>query len=246
MKKGAAEKEYGMKSAIGWIVVMAIALIVFFVIGYFAGRSAKTTSNPAASSAAPSVSSEESSAVSSEANLKSSSQSQEKSASSQPAKGGKTEDKNIAKIQSAINMDWKKYDLRKVTPSTVIGKKTYATYSMWDQDYQEGPQILVDPDTGKVYTYTTADKAPVPAETDPAFDQTVRSVTGVVKDGAMMSVLIKTSDGKQLSIRRLGVNLINLDNGFTIGSTVKVYYTGVIQGNSMQRAFVTKIEGVSK
>jgi len=243
MKKAAAEKEYGMKSAVGWILVLATALVAFFVIGYFAGRSGKTAENAVSSSSEASSlapSSEVSSAVSSVASSKGAS----KAPSSATGKGLTTE-QAIAKIQSGINMDWKKYTLKQVTPSTTVGGKTYLTFSMWDQDYQQGPLILVDPSTGNLYTYTDTDKAPVPAETDAAFDKTVKTVTGVVKDGAMMSILIKTPDGKQLTVRRLGIDLVNLDKGFIIGNTVKVYYTGVIQDSSMQRAFVTKIEGVS-
>lgn len=246
MKKGNTEKKYNMKSAVGWIIVLAAALVLFFVIGYFAGRASKTASGPFSSSGVSSLESEAPSSAVSSSSSTPSSEAESQPASSQTGKENEENDATAAKIRAAIPADWKKYMLRKVTPSTVIGKKTYQTYSMWNQDYQVGPQILVDPDTGKVFTYTTADKTPVPAKTDKAFDSTVHSVTGIVKDGGMMNILIKTSDGRQLSVRRLGVNLVNLDNGFVIGNTVKVYYTGVIEGNSMQRAFVTKIEGVSK
>ena len=244
-KKSGINPNSGALKSTGNFLLLVIIIAVFFAAGFLAGRYTKPAEN--AGTAQQGVSSETSANPNSENMISSAVPSSLSPASSglssAPGKGGKT-DQIVAKIKAAIPVDWNKYTLRQEANPVTIGKVTYLTYTMWDQDYQEGPQILVDPSTGKVYTYTSADKAPVPASTDPAFDKTVRTFTGTVKDGAMMSVLIKTSDGKLLTVRRLGVDLVNLDNGFSIGNKVQVSYTGVIQGNSMQRAFVKKIEGI--
>ena len=149
------------------------------------------------------------------------------------------------KIQAEIPLDWTKYRLQEQKDNPVsVGGKTYRTFSIWDDDYMEGPLVLLGPDDGKIYTYTREDAAPTPAAQDPAFDKTVRTVTGTVQDGAMMSIEILTPDGNRLTIRRLGVELANLDDGFKVGAKVKVTYTGTYQGDSSQRMFVQKIEGV--
>ncbi len=151
----------------------------------------------------------------------------------------------VEQIQKAVPVDWKKYTVKPASQSeqkTVNGKK-YQTYLMWDEDYQVGPAILVDPDGGKVYTWTESDSAPVPASEDKAFDKTEHTVTGTVKDAAMMSVLIKTSDGRELSIRRLGIDTSGLKS-LTIGSKIKVTYTGVISGNDTSRAFIKKLSSL--
>lgn len=149
------------------------------------------------------------------------------------------------KIQAEIPLDWTKYRLQEEKSNPVsTGGKTYRTFSIWDEDYMEGPLVLIGPDDGKVYTYTREDAAPMLPKDDPAFDKTVRTVTGTVQDGAMMSIEILTPEGNRLTIRRLGVELANLDDGFKIGTKVKVTYTGAYQGDSTQRMFVQKIEGV--
>ena len=244
-KKSGATSNSGALKSTGNFLLLVIIIAVFFAAGFLAGRYSKPAANaegsPQSMSSGASVNPDSANMISSA--MPSSVAPASSGISSAPGKGGKT-DQIVSKIKAAIPVDWNKYTLRQEANPVTVGKVTYLTYTMWDQDYQEGPQILVDPSTGKVYTYTSADKAPMPASTDPAFDKTVRTFTGTVKDGAMMSVLIKTPDGKLLTVRRLGVDLVNLDNGFTIGNKVQVSYTGVIQGNSMQRAFVKKIEGI--
>ena len=84
----------------------------------------------------------------------------------------------------------------------------------------------------------------IPAAEDPAFDKTEHTVTGVITDAAMMSIQIHTTDGDDLTVRRFGVELVNLDDGFKIGRNVKVTYTGVCKDGDSQRMFVTKIEGI--
>lgn len=154
-------------------------------------------------------------------------------------------DQAVAQIQKAIDVDWKKYTVKSASQTeqkTVNGKK-YQTYIMWDEDYQVGPFILVDPNSGSVYTWTATDSAPVPASEDKAFDKTEHTITGTVTDAAMMSVIIKTEDGRELSIRRLGIDTSKL-KGLVIGDKIKVTYTGIIKGNDTSRAFVTKLESV--
>ena len=149
----------------------------------------------------------------------------------------------ISLIQKAIDVDWKKYTLKPAAQTeqkTVNGKK-YQTFLMWDEDYQVGPAILVDPADGKVYTWTETDPAPVLASEDKAFDKTEHTITGTVTDGAMMSVLMKTADGRELTVRRLGIDTSGLKS-LNIGDKIRVTYTGVINGSDMSRAFVTKLE----
>ncbi len=146
------------------------------------------------------------------------------------------------KIRAEIDLDWKKYAL-KPTAAKTIGKKKYNTYNISDEDGFVGPVILVDPAGGAVYTWVASDPAPVPAAADKAFDKTVRTVTGIVEDGAMMSVVLKTDAGNELVVRRLGVDTSGLTS-LKIGDRIKVTYTGVISGNDTTRAFIAKLENV--
>ncbi|MVB09790.1 hypothetical protein CAFE_04550 [Caprobacter fermentans] len=217
----------------GWIllIVLVVAICggVLLFNGYHPAQSPSVSSG-AGSASAPS------SSVSSKA---------PSSASGPESVSSLTDDKITEKIKSEIPLDWKKYTLKEQTDNPVsAGGVTYRTYAAWDEDYTEGPLILYSPKDGKLYTYTYKDTAPVLAAEDPAFDKTEHTVTGVVKDGAMMSVQIHTTDGSDLTIRRLGVDLVNLDDGFKVGQNVKVTYTGVYKGNDSQRMFVKKIEGI--
>lgn len=188
-------------------------------------------SSQAESSAAPVSSSEESSQVSSEA--------QQSSAAA--ASGPKQQ--SINSIKAAINLDWKKYTLKSPSQTKTIKNKTYDMFEIWDEDYQVGPKILVDPSSGKIYTWAASDTAPVPAAEDPAFDKTVRTVTGTMVDGAMMSIELKTPDGNELVVRRLGIDTSGLKS-MKIGDKIKVTYTGIIKGSDTTRAFITKLENV--
>jgi phosphotransferase system IIA component len=60
-------------------------------------------------------------------------------------------------------------------------------------------------------------------------------------DGAMMSITLKTADGSELIIHRVGVDTSGLKS-MKIGDRIKVTYTGVIKGNDTSRAFITKLE----
>ena len=148
----------------------------------------------------------------------------------------------IGKIQKAVALDWTKYTLRASAPK-VIKNKTYDAYDISDEDSLVGPKILVDRTSGKIYTWASTDVAPVPITEDKAFDKTVKTVTGIVEDGAMMNVMLKTADGNELIVRRLGVDTSGLKS-LKIGDKIKVTYTGVINGNDTSRAFITKIENV--
>lgn len=220
-----------MKKAL--LILVAAALVA---VGFWAILNQKVPGSPSSSQAESSSSSLAPSSVPSS----SASSSPQSQASSTPAP-----EEIEKKIQSKIPLDWTKYRLQEQKDNPVtVGGKTYRTFSIWDDDYMEGPLVLIGPDDGEVYTYTREDAVPMPPEDDPAFDKTVRSVTGTVQDGAMMSIEILTPEGNRLTIRRLGVELANLDDGFKIGTKVKVTYTGTYQGDSTQRMFVKKIEGV--
>lgn len=220
----------------GWIVLAV--LVVAICAGVFVLSNGKIPSGNPSSSGAGSGSSSalSSSAVSSEA---------PSSAVSSGSVSSLTDDQIKEKIESAVPLDWKKYALKEETGKPVrLEGVTYRTYASWDDDYAEGPLLLYSPKDGNVYTYTYKDKAPMPASEDPAFGKKEHTVIGVVKDAAMMSVLIHTTDGHDLTVRRLGVTIVNLDSGFKIGQNIKVTYTGVYKDNDAQRMFVTKIEGV--
>lgn len=218
----------------GWILL--VALVVVICGGVLLFQSGKLPSTTPASSEPDSIQSSSSSSISSQP---SSSAQESESASSL------TDDQITEKIKSEIPLDWDKYTLKEETEEPVSQNgTTYRTYSAWDEDYMEGPLILYNPEDGKLYTDTQQNAAPILASEDPAFDKTEHTVTGVVKDAAMMSVLIHTTDGDDLTVRRLGVTLVNLDNGFNVGENIKVTYTGTYEGNDSQRMFVKKIEGM--
>lgn len=217
------------------LLLLAAALVA---VGLWAILTQKVPLSPSSSADSQAESSSSSSAPSSAPSSLSSSQESQASSALTPEEIEK-------KIQSKIPLDWTKYRLQEQKENPVtVGGKTYRTFAIWDEDYMEGPFVLIGPDDGEIYTYTREDAVPMPAEDDPAFDKTVRTVTGTVQDGAMMSIEILTPEGNHLVIRRLGVELANLDDGFKIGNKVKVTYTGTYQGDSTQRMFVKKIEGV--
>ena len=205
-------------------VVIVAAVIIFANPGTFKNSAASSSKQPETSSQAGS-------------GLPSSS-----GGSNVSSNESESTDENANKIKAAVNVDWSKYRLNKEEKKT-IGGTTYLAYTMWKDDYQEGPLLLVNPDTGKVYSWSSSDKTPVPADEDEAFDKTVHTVTVTLTDGAMMSYIGKTEGGSSLTLPRYGVDLVNFDN-VKIGDKVKVYYTGVINGEDMSRAFVTKLEKI--
>lgn len=199
-----------------------------------------------ASSAAAETVSDSSQAVSSGAravlrSLQTGTSSQAARSASDSSSSAADQPADLAK--AAVPLDWNRYRLKDLSLKTVKGKK-YHEFEIWDEDYSVGPLLLVDPGSGRVYTWTPADSGPVPAAEDKAFDKTPHTVTGVMEDGAMMSILLKTDDGSKLTVRRLGVDTTGL-RSMVIGTRIKVTYTGVIKENDMSRAFVTKLENVS-
>jgi pectate lyase len=158
----------------------------------------------------------------------------------QAASGGKQSETD--KIQAAVPLDWKRYTLKASVPK-VIQNKTYHTYDISDEDYIVGPKILIDPNSGNVYTWTSSDAAPVPAAEDKAFDKTEHTIVGTVEDGAMMNVVLKTDSGNELIVRRVGIDTSGLTS-MKIGDRIRVTYSGVINGNDTSRAFITKLETV--
>lgn len=146
------------------------------------------------------------------------------------------------RIKAAIDLDWSRYTL-KVSAPKLLKDKTYSTYDIWDEDYIVGPRILVDQSSRSIFTWAPSDAAPMPVEKDKAFDKTVHTVTGILKDGAMMSIVLTTDSGNQLTVRRLGIDTSKLTS-LKIGDRIRVTYTGVITGNDTTRAFITKLENV--
>ena len=144
--------------------------------------------------------------------------------------------------QAAVDLDWSRYCLKDVSPKTVNGK-SYSAFEIWDEDYCVGPMLLVNSDDGQVYTWTALDSGLTIASEDQAFDKTPRTVTGVMEDSAMMSVVILTDTGDRLTVRRLGVDTTGLKS-MVIGDRIKVTYTGVISGSNTMRAFIVKLENV--
>lgn len=227
-------------------LISAIAVVLAVGVGYFAYRYAhpEMQQQTATVSSAASLQTASSSAVgvadaSSQAApaLKAGAAS---SVAKTPVNGAKQAE--IGKIQKAVAMDWSKYTLRASAPKT-IKNRTYDAYDISDEDSLVGPKILVDQTSGKIYTWASTDAAPVPIVEDKAFDKTVKTVTGTVEDGAMMNVMLKTADGNELIVRRLGVDTSGLKS-LKIGDKIKVTYTGVINGSDTSRAFITKIENV--
>lgn len=222
------------------ILISALVIVLAAGVGYFAYQYAKTPGGTASSSAAASSAgvSQQTASSAAAASSQSASAASSPAAASSAVSGAKQKD--ISSIQAAIDLDWKKYTL-KASAAKVLKGKTYRTYAIWDDDYCVGPTLLVDPDDGKIYTWTTSDSAPVPAAEDKAFDKTPHTVTGTMEDGAMMSIVLKTDAGNELVVRRLGIDTTGLKS-MKIGDKIKVTYTGVIKGNDTSRAFITKLE----
>jgi len=129
-------------------------------------------------------------------------------------------------VKTAVPLDWNKYHLKDFNLKTVNGKK-YHEFEIWDEDYAVGPFLLVDPEDGRVYSWASSDSKLILAAEDKAFDKTPHTITGVIKDSAMMSILLKTDDGSELTVRRLGVNTTGLKS-MVIGAKIKVTYTSSI------------------
>lgn len=158
------------------------------------------------------------------------------------SEGISKEQSDVDRIKAAVDLDWNRYTL-KASPAKVLQGKTYSTFDIWDEDYIVGPRILVDQGTKDIYTWAPNDTSPVPIAKDKAFDKTPHSIIGTVKDGAMMSVTLTTSNG-DITVRRLGIDTTKLSS-LKIGDRIKVTYTGIINGTDTTRAFIIKLENVS-
>lgn len=158
------------------------------------------------------------------------------------SEGSSKEQSDTDRIKAAVDLDWNRYVL-KASQAKVLQGKTYSTFDIWDEDYIVGPRILVDQDSKDIYTWAPNDTSPVPVAEDKAFDKTPHTITGTVKDGAMMSVTLTTSNG-DITVRRLGIDTTKLTS-LKIGDRIKVTYTGIINGNDTTRAFIIKLETVS-
>jgi hypothetical protein len=143
-------------------------------------------------------------------------------------------------VRNSVDLDWSRYRLKETGAKTVNGK-SYLAFEIWDEDYNVGPLLLADPSDGAVYTWTSMDSAPIPASEDKAFDKTLHTIIGEMQDGAMMSITIRTDEGYQLVVRRLGVDTTGLKS-MVVGDRIKVTYTGVIKGSDTTRAFIVKLE----
>lgn len=226
------------------VLLSAVLVVLVAGAGYLIYRYSGSPGQQTSASAITSVASSQ--AASSAVLVSSEESSQVANSSAAPvssAAAGDSKQQSMNQIKTAVNLDWKKYTLKSSAQKTVKGK-SYNTFDIWDDDYQVGPKVLVDPNDGKVYTWTSSDTAPIPVSEDKAFDKTVRTITGTIEDGAMMSIVLKTPDGNELVVRRLGIDTSGLKS-MKVGKKVKVTYTGVIKGSDTSRAFITKLENVA-
>lgn len=219
----------------GLAAVIAACVVAGAAIGFFTYQYYHPQTKPVVSSSQPEQSSSEVESSSSQQNSSMASSSAVSSAAASTVLKPETE-----RIMASVKLDWKKYHLKAVSPKTVKDKK-YNAYEIWDDDLMAGPEILVDPANGKIYTFASSDTEPLPAEQDKAFDKAPHTIIGTMTDGAMMSLTLKTADGSELIIHRVGVDTSGLKS-MKIGDRIKVTYTGVIKGNDTSRAFITKLE----
>lgn len=218
------------------LLAAAIILVFCTAAGIFAYRYA----NPVNQKSSAAASQPESSAVISSSPASSQS-TQLETATSDKAELTVSE-ADTDRIKAAVNLDWNKYTL-KASQAKVLKGKTYSTYDIWDEDYIVGPRILIDQSSKSIFTWAPNDTSPVPVAEDKAFDKTLHSITGTVKDGARMSVTLTTANG-DITVRRLGIDTSKLTS-LKIGDRIKATYTGIINGNDTTRAFITKLENVS-
>lgn len=223
-------------------LVFAIIAVMALATGFFAYRYANPETSR--SGAAPRVAITRSVPSSSEAADSSPSEDTLEPGSSSPAlKNSARQQTDPERIMAAIDLDWKKFTL-KPSPSKVFKDKSYSVYDIWNEDYVVGPKILVDQSSRNVFTWAPGDASPIPAAKDMAFDKTLRTITGILKDGAMMSIVLTTDSGNTLTVRRLGVDTSRLTS-LKAGDRIKVTYTGVISGSDTTRAFIARLENVS-
>ena len=226
------------------LLATAIILVFCTAAGIFAYRYANPVNQKSTAASQPESSAViSSSAASSQTSAVSSAAEKILSNAAPSNKSGKAQT-DTDRIKAAINLDWNKNKyILKPSQAKVLKGKTYSTFDIWDEDYIVGPRILVDQSSKNIFTWAPNDASPVPVAEDKAFDKTPHTITGTVKDGAMMSVMLTTADG-DITVRRLGIDTSKLTS-LKIGDRIKVTYTGIINGNDTTRAFITQLETVS-
>jgi hypothetical protein len=222
-------------------VVLCCVLIASFVIGNLSAchfSNAASTSSMDLSSKKSTVVSSTTSSVSSALSLPSQ-ESTDKTSSD--AHVIVTEQQAVDKIQKTVSLDWNKYRLKN-KGSVTIAKVAYWKFELWDDCYYQSPFILINPQTGSIYTWMQSDAAPVPASEDKAFDKTPQIFIAFIYDFSMNSISLKTSDGDEFTVPN------NIDtsgiHGAVCGDKVKITYTGIRKGNDMSRVFFVKIEKI--
>lgn len=91
---------------------------------------------------------------------------------------------------------------------------------------------------------TKNDTVPVTEPDEPAAEK-VSTVTGVIQDATMNTVIIQTEDGRTLSFSTMDADKTNAD-GLLIGDTVVISYTGEIDGEDTSGVTVTAIDNISE
>ena len=70
----------------------------------------------------------------------------------------------------------------------------------------------------------------------------ISTIEGILKDGAMQSIIIQTDDGRALQFSKNGAEKVNLINGLIVGQRLRIYYKGTITGSDTSKVTVTKLE----
>lgn len=68
---------------------------------------------------------------------------------------------------------------------------------------------------------------------------------GILEDGTINTITIKTDDGKELFFDKEGAE-VNAPDGLIIGDRLRVYYSGSIEGTDTSGVVVSKVEKVSQ
>ncbi len=77
---------------------------------------------------------------------------------------------------------------------------------------------------------------------DSSSKETISTIEGVLEEGMMHTVVIKTDDGRTLAFSKDDAEKVNLDGGLIIGCRLKIYYRGTISGTDTSKVAVTKLE----
>ena len=77
---------------------------------------------------------------------------------------------------------------------------------------------------------------------DSSSEKNISTIEGVLEEGMMQTVIIKTDDGHTLSFSKEDAEKVNLGSGLIIGCRLKIYYQGTISGSDTSKETVTKLE----